>query len=625
MTAGSVNAQNTCYVVADKPGNDDLYSYDMSLTPADAGWETAITGGDTGVVDIESIEFNPADQILYAWNEEDFGSLNTITEVFVSAGTTTGQVCGYQRGAWVCYDGTTGDFGHEALHWDMDGVAINPSSGAYFASARVDDKNSPPETLGLDWLIVTDNTGVADADFFGIDPVNGAIGFVEIQSVTAADGTILHDIDDLTFSPVSGDLLGIANVSGSAGTDTHIVKIDPATGSVTDLGPLDSNVVCNPAVNQSTTLLDVEGLSTSPSGTVYAVSGDDAVDCANTIWEITGPFDGTPLTATELGEMSETDQESVSCNVYVPVRVGDRVWFDPNFNGIQDPLETGVPGVVLYVTNVAGDTLGTTTTTGPNGNYQFEGLVPDPSGYIVIIGAENFLPGAILANSTQTADPGGPAGVSRSFNSDGLPNGNDEDQTLDWGFYVPELPVELASFEGEMTEGSVSLSWSTLSEKNNAGFEIETSIDGAPFRQVGFVSGNGTTTEEQAYSFDFEVSSFSPVNVRLKQVDFDGKFEYSSVLLVDSDIANTFILGEAYPNPFNPQTSIQLSLKTSEHVEARLYDSMGRLVDTMLNGVVAANQAIEIRVDGSSLPSGTYMMLISGETFTATRTLSLLK
>jgi len=617
----SVATAQSCYVIADRPDPDNVYFYDLTLPPSDPSWETALPG-DTGVNSIEASEYDPVSGTLYAWNADDFGYIDLATGAFVSAGTSPGFVCGYQGGTYVCFDGTNGAaLGMNSGNYDVDGMAYNPISDAWYASVRILDGNAT--TAGADWLVQYDSNGVFIPDAFGYDANGNPIGFVEIGYFTGSDGNELHDIDDLAFNPFTGQLYGVANRSG--GSVTHMVEIDPATGNVVDLGPIQTTTDCDGDGTTPDNLSDVEGLSIDLQGRIWAVTGASGLACARSLYEWNGALDGTPIVATFEATMSEDDQESISCSVYEPVSVGDTIWFDTNGDGDQDAGEAGIPGVVLYITNANGDTLGTATTDA-NGNYLFDGLPPDANGYTVIVGSENFAPGGVLEGLNSTNDPdSGPGAGDNEATSSSLPNGGDSDMNLDFGFVDEPLPVELTAFSIDVVGSKASLSWTTSSEMNNSGFAIELAPLGGDFEQIGWVTGNGTTDIESNYDFTFEANFFKSRRVRLKQVDFDGGIDYSNELLVDSDIPSSFILGEPYPNPFNPEAKIQLSVRENEEITVSLFDATGRMVGTLLQGEVSANQALTLTIDGSDLTSGVYLVRAVGESFAATRVLTLSK
>lgn len=155
--------------------------------------------------------------------------------------------------------------------------------------------------------------------------------------------------------------------------------------------------------------------------------------------------------------------------------------------------------------------------------------------------------------------------------------GVDGDLTVgDWPCDEYPLPVELTSFTANVSDNKVVLNWSTETETNNAGFEIER--DG---EIVGFVEGNGTTTYTSHYTYTDNpgVGTFS---YRLKQIDYNGTFEYFNTIEV-SIVADEFVLNQNYPNPFNPSTTITYELRESGNVSLVVYDLLGKEVATLVN------------------------------------------
>ncbi|MCA0447181.1 MAG: T9SS type A sorting domain-containing protein [Bacteroidetes bacterium] len=183
------------------------------------------------------------------------------------------------------------------------------------------------------------------------------------------------------------------------------------------------------------------------------------------------------------------------------------------------------------------------------------------------------------------------------------------------------LPVELASFTGKMVNGNVLLSWSTASEKNNYGFEVEKNL-GNGWNKVGFVAGNGTTTEAKSYSFsDSKVSD--KATYRLKQLDLDGTTSYSASIEVFSGVAESFELKGNYPNPFNPSTVIEFSLPSAGTVDFAVFNTLGQLVSSSkVNGISGLNQ-LSFKADG--LSSGVYFYQLTFNGKSVTKTMSFLK
>jgi hypothetical protein len=175
------------------------------------------------------------------------------------------------------------------------------------------------------------------------------------------------------------------------------------------------------------------------------------------------------------------------------------------------------------------------------------------------------------------------------------------------------LPVELLSFSAKANGSSVKLSWSTASEKNNRGFEIERkSVDGS-FRSVGFVSGNGTTSQQQLYSFVDACLQNGTYSYRLKQVDFDGTYEYSAATEVTVNVPHRFSLDQNFPNPFNPSTTIKFTLAVDSKVDMKIFNILGQEVSTLVNSNYVAGPH-EIKFNASNLNSGVYFykLIVSG-------------
>jgi hypothetical protein len=196
------------------------------------------------------------------------------------------------------------------------------------------------------------------------------------------------------------------------------------------------------------------------------------------------------------------------------------------------------------------------------------------------------------------------------------------------------VPVELAAFGGELVEEQVVLNWTTASQTNNAGWRVLRSVDGENFEAVGdFVSGAGTSDALLSYAFtDGELPTTDAVFYVLEQLDLDGTVHLSSPveILLGSrfDIPTEYAIG-AYPNPFNPTTTINYDLPNNEQVSIVIYDVLGqevrRLVDqTMTAGRYTARWDARDNL-GRSVGSGVYIAKIEAGTFSQSQKMLLLK
>ncbi len=168
------------------------------------------------------------------------------------------------------------------------------------------------------------------------------------------------------------------------------------------------------------------------------------------------------------------------------------------------------------------------------------------------------------------------------------------------------VPVELTSFTANTNNlGQVVLNWQTATETNNRIFEIERKDAVNSFATVGFVKGAGTTTEPRDYTYTDKNIIPGNYTYRLKQVDFDGRFEYSKEVEIAVTGLLTFDLSQNYPNPFNPATIINFNIPEQGQVKLSVFNMLGEEVAVLVNSVVAAGPH-KAEFNAVSLPSGAY-------------------
>jgi hypothetical protein len=209
------------------------------------------------------------------------------------------------------------------------------------------------------------------------------------------------------------------------------------------------------------------------------------------------------------------------------------------------------------------------------------------------------------------------------------------------------IPVELNLFTGYSSDGKIYLNWSTATETNNKGFEIERASslpDGKAgsttpvqeWEMIGFVPGFGTSTEIRTYSFIDENLNSDKYSYRLKQIDFSGTFEYSEVIEIEVSAPVNYSLEQNYPNPFNPSTTISYSLKEKGLVTLKVFDLLGNEVATLVNEEQTAG-TYKIKFESHSgevrnlpagrqgLASGIYFYSLKAGDFVSTKKMILLK
>jgi hypothetical protein len=184
------------------------------------------------------------------------------------------------------------------------------------------------------------------------------------------------------------------------------------------------------------------------------------------------------------------------------------------------------------------------------------------------------------------------------------------------------IPVELTSFTASVVGNSIQLRWATATETNNQGFEIQRGINNRDLVTVGFVKGNGTTTETQSYTYVDNTELNGTVYYRLKQLDLNGKYDYSKVVEVTRVVS--YGLSQNYPNPFNPTTAITYSIPENSFVTLKVYDVLGSEVADLVNGVVEAG-VHKVNFNAFNLNSGVYFYTIKAGNFSETKKLMLMK
>ncbi len=168
------------------------------------------------------------------------------------------------------------------------------------------------------------------------------------------------------------------------------------------------------------------------------------------------------------------------------------------------------------------------------------------------------------------------------------------------------LPVELLNLSADINGNNALLNWSTSSERNNSGFDIERSDMNDNWSKVGFVEGKGNSSSQNFYFFADKNLTTGLYKYRLKQTDFNGNYEYfnlqNEIIIGNPD---NFSLSQNYPNPFNPVTKIDYSLPEAGNATLNVYDINGRLVSSLLNGPVSPGYH-SVNFNASDVSSGVY-------------------
>ncbi len=194
------------------------------------------------------------------------------------------------------------------------------------------------------------------------------------------------------------------------------------------------------------------------------------------------------------------------------------------------------------------------------------------------------------------------------------------------------VPVELINFTSSVSSSTVVLNWTTATEVNNYGFDVERQIlnqaqnDIPKWEAIGFVEGHGNSNSLKEYSF---VDSDIPVaeqtrSYRLKQIDIDGTFKYSEVVTVELTSSMEYKLTQNHPNPFNPSTQISFSMPEAGVVKLNIYNVLGEVVSELVNENLEAGFH-QYQFNANNLTSGIYFYSISVNGFTQLKKMNLIK
>ena len=252
---------------------------------------------------------------------------------------------------------------------------------------------------------------------------------------------------------------------------------------------------------------------------------------------------------------------------------------------------TFVPGTSTMVLEGTGDQTIT-------GNISFYNLIINTQGTVTIAGAvsvQNNL--TLAAGSTVEVDSGYSLSVDGTVTGDGAIVGDG----------AHPLPVEMSSISARATKAGVELRWTTATEVNNFGFDVERRSPGVGWTKIGFLAGTGTSNVLHNYSFADDNAGVGLIEYRIKQIDRDGSFKYSAVVQVEvAGVPRVLSLGSNYPNPFNPTTTLEFTVLQDGKVTLKVYSLLGQEVATLFDGLATAGRFYKIIFNASQLSSGIY-------------------
>ncbi|GEM_PF-2241072 len=487
------------------------------------------------------------------------------------------------------------------------------------------DVNGPTLALNTGQTITVGEIGTAN-DLFWLQS-----GTVTLSNSTNLDINGSMQFDNGSFTGSSGTNVSVyENITRNAGTidwNNSVIAFDGAaaqtiTGDFQGTREFDNLTINNSSSTGVTVSGDVEvsGTLTLTDGHIYTSDNDSLVLDAN------GDYAGAssashikgPLVKQSVAGSSNYEFPVGKSSRYAPVTISETAsldnwkaeYFTSNSNGTSsfDPNDPGSGFQAL--TEIASD-MWTVESGGPNSarirlTYGPWHGSSDQNSLRVVWWDTGQAPNPWWENQGGNPISGSSAnGTVTSENSIGFTS---QDFTLG-AVSEDALPVEMLYFQGIEDRGVVQLDWATATEINNDYFEIQRSQDGNDWEIIGVVIGSGTTIEEQTYDFTDFKPYVGDSYYRLRQVDFDGQYEYTEIILVQ--VALEPVSFNVYPNPVHDVFNVEIrGISANERPEYQLISLQGRLVTT---GHLQADQEGRVNEQVSfnnGLPAGIYILSI---------------
>ena len=187
------------------------------------------------------------------------------------------------------------------------------------------------------------------------------------------------------------------------------------------------------------------------------------------------------------------------------------------------------------------------------------------------------------------------------------------------------VPVELTSFTASVRDNNVILNWTTATEVNSSSFGVEKkTLNSITWQNISSIKALGNSLSSKQYSYTDKNVNTGKYSYRLRMIDFDGSSKYSNIINVVLTPPTDFELSNAYPNPWNPTTTIRYQVPINILVTIKVFDALGKEVSTLVNEVKPAG-SYEVTLDGHNLSSGIYYYQMQAGNFIETKKITLLK
>ena len=438
-------------------------------------------------------------------------------------------------------------------------------------------------------IIVTDVLTAGTKYYIMIDGFAGAVGgfCIYLSDPPAAPlcATLLVPVDNATNVSAPATPLFWTTAIGADGYNVALGTVNPPTvlGSIADTTVTITGLAYNTTYYWSITPTN-QGVPATGCTTVFTfTTGAAPPPPAND--PCTGAInlpDGVPVPGTTISATQTLAADS--CNGFIG-DANDDVWYSITALNNGDATITLIPdGNFDAVLEAFSGTCGTLTSIAcaddsVGGQMEIMTLTGLTAGQVVYIRAFDY--GAAGTEGTFTIHAAGTA----------------------------LLPVKLTSFKGEKTGSKNILTWSTASEQNNRGFELQRSADGENFSSMVFVpskGANGNSSTALSYQFADEKPFSGNSYYRLKQVDYDGKAIYSNIVLIKGTRSTSITMSAVYPNPVKETLKVVLAAPVSGSISLVVTDLAGKMLMQQSARLIAGDNSLSVSV--KHLPSGSYLI-----------------
>ncbi len=577
-------------------GNIDQHADQHALTFRPGSSTIAVSGHDGGISFTNDITAGTV-----TWDNQNNGYLTTqFYTAAVDQNTANDNVLvgGLQdNGSWWVNSSSSSANWAEQLGGDGSFTAISNNKGYYYFSWQNGTiyrfrLNSAGALLGFRRVDPTGGTGYQFINPFILDPTNTARMYL-------AGGTTVwrnSNLEDAAITEGSNSTLA-TNWAQLSGTNVSGQSISIVTASTSPANHLFYGTI---------------------GGRIYRLDNADSATGVSVPVEISGAGMAGSGKYTSSISVDATDANKVLVTY-------------SNYSVISVYYTTNALSATPTWTNVSGNIEQNVDGSGNGPAVLWGTIMPYQGGTLYALGTSTglYLSTSVNASTTWTRE----AAVGIMPVSMVVPRLKDANlfvATFGNGMFqgtgLTALPIQVTGFTAFQEQGAAVLEWQAFNQHNIDAFVVEHAFgEKASFREI--LTLTPENKDEPTSDYQKIIPNLLPGKhrFRIKQISTDGRIFYTDEIKLEVTLASKFLLSEAYPNPFNPQTKLHFAAATTQRVTVKVFNALGKQVATLYQGTVQANETQFLTLDGNGLASGLYLVQFLGQNFSAVRRVSLVK